>query len=146
VEIDAMGSDMNDPFGSAMRMWMDLAANAVQAWQPLAGQTASPDVFRKSRADFMQIWSEWCENLLRSSAFLEAQKQGMSASLGLRKQFRTNLRRMQRDLQLVGRDDVDALMAAVQRSQRRILSQLEETSERLQAMESKLDCLRERLE
>ncbi len=127
-----MGSDTNDPFSNLTRMWMEMAANAMQAWQPLAGSTASPDMFRKGRSDFLQVWSDWCEQLMRSSAFLEAQKQCMSGSLALRKQIRANLRRMQRELQIAGREDIDALVAAVQRSQRRVLDQLEETSERLQ--------------
>ncbi len=70
----------------------------------------------------------------------------MSGSLAVRKQIRANLRRMQRELQIAGREDIDALVAAVQRSQRRVLDQLEETSERLQALEAKLDCLSERIE
>ncbi|MGO9113238.1 MAG: hypothetical protein ACLP9L_28735 [Thermoguttaceae bacterium] len=141
-----MGSDMNDPFSNLTRMWMEMAANAMQAWQPSVGPTASPEMFRKSRSDFMQIWSDWCEELMRSSAFLEAQKQCVSGSLAFRKQIRANLRRMQRDLQIAGREDIDALVAAVQRSQRRVLGQLDETSERLQALEAKLDCLIERIE
>ena len=141
-----MGSDMNDPFSNLTRMWMEMAANAMQAWQPMAGPTASPELFRKSRSDFMQIWSDWCEQLMQSSAFLEAQKQCMGGSLALRKQIRTNVRRMQRELQIAGREDIDALVAVVQRSQRRILGQLDETSERLQALEAKLDCLSERIE
>ena len=103
------------------------------------GGTASPDMFRKGRSDFLQVWSDWCEQLMRSSAFLEAQKQCMSGSLAFRKQIRANLRRMQRELQIAGREDIDALVAAVRRSQRRVLDQLEETSERLQAVEAKLD-------
>ncbi|MGA2258858.1 MAG: hypothetical protein ABSG53_29675 [Thermoguttaceae bacterium] len=141
-----MDSDMNYPFSNLTRMWMEMAANAMQACQPLAGSTASPDMFRTGRADFMQVWSDWCEEMMRSSAFLEAQKQCINGSLGLRKQIRTNLRRVQRELQIAGRDDIDALVAAVKRSQRRVLDQLEETSERLQALETKLDCLSERLE
>ena len=53
---------------------------------------------------------------------------------------------MQRELQLAGREDIDALVAAVQRSQRRVLHQLEETSEQLHALEAKLDRLGRRLE
>jgi hypothetical protein len=83
---------------------------------------------------------------MRSSAFLEAQKQCMSGNLAVRKQIRANLRQMQRELQIAGREDIDALVAAVKRSQRRVLDQLEETSERLRAVEAKLDCLGERLE
>ena len=141
-----MGSDANEPFSSLTRMWTEMAASAMQAWQPLAGPTASPDFFRKGRADFLQVWSDWCEQLLRSSAFLEAQKQCLSGSLDFRKQVRGNLRRVQRELQIAGREDIDALVAAVQRSQRRVLDQLEETSERLQALENKLDRLGERIE
>jgi hypothetical protein len=141
-----MGSDMNDPFSNLTRMWMEMAANAMQAWQPLAGGTASPEIFRKGRADFLQVWSDWCEELMRSSAFLDAQKQCMTGNLAFRKQIRANLRRVQRELQIAGREDIDALVAAVQRSQRRVLDQLEETSDRLQSLEAKLDCLSERIE
>ena len=76
-------------------------------------------------------------------AFLEAQKQVHRRKSGLRKQIRANLRRMQRELQIAGREDIDALVAAVRGSQRRILDQLEETSERLQALEAKMDRLSE---
>ena len=140
-----MGSDTNDPFSTLTRTWLEMAANAMQAWQPLTGPTASPDMFRKGRANLLQAWSDWCEQLMRSSAFLEAQKQFMNGNLAFRKQLRTNLRRMQRQLQIAGREDIDALAAAVRRSQRRVLDQLEETSERLQSLEAKLDCLGERL-
>jgi BMFP domain-containing protein YqiC len=141
-----MGSEMNDPFTMLTRMWTEMAANAMQAWQPLAGSTASPDMFRKGRADFLQAWSDWSEQLMRSSAFLEAQKTCMNGNLAVRKQIRANLRRMQRELQLVGREDVDALVGAIRRSQRRVLDKLEETSDRMQALESKLDKLCARIE
>jgi len=141
-----MGSETNDPFSNLTRMWLELAASAMQAWQPSVGGTASPEMFRKGRSDLMQVWSDWCEELLRSPAFLEAQKQCMSGSLAFRKQFRVNLRKVQRELQTAGREDIGALVATVQRSQRRVLDQLEETSERLQALQSKLDCLSERIE
>ena len=141
-----MGSDINDPFSSLTRMWLEMAANATQAWQPATGGTASPEIFRKARSDLLQVWSDWCEELMRSSAFLEAQKQCMTGNLAFRKQIRTNLRRVQRELQIAGREDIDALVAAIRRSQRRVLDQLEETSERLKTLEAKLDCLNERLE
>ncbi len=141
-----MKSEMNDPFSNMTRMWMEMAASAMQAWQPAGGTTASPELLRKGRGDLMQIWSDWCEELMRSSAFLDAQKQCLSGSLVFRKKMRSNLRRMQRELQIVGREDIDALVAAVQRSQRRVLSQIEETSQRLQSLEAKLDCLSERIE
>ncbi len=141
-----MGSDMNDPFSNMTRMWMEMTANAMQAWQPTLGGTASPELVRKARSDFLQVWSDWCEELMRSSAFLEAQKQCMTGNLAVRKQFRSTLRKIQKELQIAGREDIDALVVAVRRSERRVLDQLQETSERFQALESKLDCLGERME
>jgi hypothetical protein len=141
-----MGSESNDPFSAMTRMWTEMAANAMQAWQPWSGSTASPEMFRKGRADFLQAWSDWCESLMRSSAFLEAQKQCVNGGLAVRKQVRANLRRMQRELQLAGREDIDALVAAIRRSQRRVLNQLEETSDRIQSLETKLDRLSARIE
>jgi hypothetical protein len=144
-----MDGDGADPFGRFARTWAEMAANAMRAWQPWAGgagSTASPDVFRKARLDFLQLWNDWCEELLRSSAFLEAQKQCMSGNLAVRKQMRAHLRRIQRELQLAGREDIDAVVAAVQRSQRRILDRLDETFDRLQTLEAKLDGIAARME
>jgi hypothetical protein len=92
----------------------------------------------------MQSWSQWWEQWLRSPAFLDAQRQMLDGNLAVRKQFRTGLRRMQRDLQLAGREDIDALDAAIRRSERRILDQLEETSAQLRALEAKIDRLTRR--
>ncbi len=141
-----MENGSNDPFSSLTRMWMEMAANTMQAWQPATGSTASPEILRKGRADLMQVWSDCCEEMMRSSAFLIAQKQCMDGVLGLRKQFRANLRRVQRELQLAGREDIEALLAAIQRSRSRILDQLEETAQRLQSLENTLDGLSERLD
>ena len=75
----------------------------------------------------LRTWSQWCEQWMRSPAFLEAQKQGLSGNLAVHKQLRANLRRIQRELQLAGREDIDALAATIRRSERRIVEQLEET-------------------
>jgi hypothetical protein len=130
----------NDPIGAWTRFWMDSASQAMQSMMP-AGSTQSPEVIRKARGDLMQMWSDWCEQWLRSPAFLEAQKQMLDGNLAVRKQFRTAVRRMQREMQLAGREDIDALEAAIRRSERRILDQLDEMSSRIQAMEAKIDRL-----
>ena len=134
-------SSANDPMSAWQRFWMDSAAQAMQSWMPAGGSTQSPEIIRKARGDMMQMWSDWCEQWLRSPAFLEAQKQMLDGNLAVRKQFRTGLRKMQRELQLAGRDDIDALEAAIRRSERRILDQLDEMSSKLQALEAKIDRL-----
>ena len=89
----------------------------------------------------MQMWSDWCEQWMRSPAFLEAQKQMLDGNLAVRKQFRAAVRRMQREMQLAGREDIDALEAAIRRSERRILDQLDEVSSQMKALEAKIDRL-----
>jgi hypothetical protein len=133
-------SSANDPLSAWQRFWMDSAAQAMQSMMP-AGSTQSPELIRKARGDLMQMWSDWCEQWLRSPAFLEAQKQMLDGNLEVRKQFRAGLRKMQRELQLAGREDIDALEAAIRRSERRILDQLDEMSSRFQALEAKIDRL-----
>jgi hypothetical protein len=137
-------SSTNDPMSAWTRFWLDSAAQAVQAWAPSAGSTQSPEVVRKCRADLMQAWSDWCEQWLRSPAFLDAQKQMLDGNLAVRKQFRTALRQMRRELQLAGQEDIDALEAAIRRSERRILDQLVETSAQVRALEAKIDRLTRR--
>ena len=126
-----MSSNGSDPVSAWTRFWLDSAAQAMQAWTPAAGSTQSPELIRKCRADLMQAWSDWCEKWLRSPAFLDAQKQLLDGNLAVRKQFRAVMRRMQRELQLAGREDIDALEAAIRRSERRVLDQMEETSAQL---------------
>ena len=103
-------------------------------------------MFRKGRSDFLQVWSDWCEQLMRSSAFLEAQKQCMSGSLAFRKQIRANLRRMQRELQIAGREDIDALVAAVSGRSAASSTNWKRPPSGCKALEAKLDCLGERIE
>jgi hypothetical protein len=131
----------SDPMSAWTRFWMDSAAQAMQAWTPAGGTTQSPELLRQCRADLMQTWSDWCEQWLRSPGFLEAQKQMLSGNLAARRQFRAVLRKMQRELQLAGREDIDALEAAIRRSERRVLDQLEETTAQLRALEAKIDRL-----
>jgi hypothetical protein len=123
------------------RFWMDSAAQAMQSWMPAGGSTKSPELIHKARGDMLQMWSDWCEQWLRSPAFLDAQKQMLDGNLAVRKQFRAAVRRMQREMQLAGREDIDALEAAIRRSERRILDQMDEMSSHLQALEAKIDRL-----
>ena len=134
-------SNANDPMSAWTRFWMDSAAQAMQSWMPAGGSTQSPELVRKARGDMMQMWSDWCEQWMRSPAFLETQKQMLDGNLAVRKQFRAAVRRMQREMQLAGREDIDALEAAIRRSERRILDQLDEMSSKLQALEAKIDRL-----
>ena len=134
-----MSNGASDPWGNLTRMWTEMAA---EAWRPpLAGGTESPELFSKARGEMMCAWSEWCEQWMRSSAFLDAQKQSLDGNLAVHKQFRANLRRMQRELQLAGREDIDALATAIRRSERRLGEQFEEMSARLKALDLKLDRL-----
>ena len=130
----------NDPMSAWTRFWMESAAQAMQSWMP-GGSTQSPELIRKARGDMLQMWSDWCEQWLRSPAFLDAQKQMLDGNLAVRKQFRAGMRRMQRDLQLAGREDIDALEAAIRRSERRILDQLDEMSSQMKSLEAKIDRL-----
>ena len=131
----------NDPMSAWTRFWMDSAAQTMQSWMPAGGSTKSPDLIQKARGDMLQMWSDWCEQWLRSPAFLETQKQMLDGNLAVRKQFRAAVRRMQREMQLAGREDIDALEAAIRRSERRILDQLDEMSSQMQALEAKIDRL-----
>jgi len=139
-----MSNDAFDPFGAWTRIWMETAAQAMQPWLSAGGTTQSPELIRKGRADWMQFWSESFERWLRSPAFLDAQKQMLDGNLAVRKQFRAAMRKMQRELQLAGREDIDALEAAIRRSERRVLDQLEELSAQLRAVEAKVGRARRR--
>ena len=114
-----MGSETNDPLSNMTRMWMEMAAMGHAGVATYGGPHGVAGTPPQGCADLMQVWSDYCEELMCSSAFLDAQKQCMSGNLAFRKQFWANLRRLQRELQVVGREDIDALLAAIQRSRTR---------------------------
>jgi len=124
-----------------MRLWLDAAAGAMEAWQAWSGPTASPEAVRQLRTSFLNAWSDWWENYLRSPMFLSSAMQSMTGTVQFRKQLREQLDRLQQEFRVAGRQDIDELALAVQRSTRRVLDQLDEMAARLDTFGDRLDAL-----
>ncbi len=142
-----MGDEANDAAAGVpplARMWLDAASGVMEAFQAWAGPTASPEAVRKARATLLDSWSNLWEQYLRTPAFLDSAKQGIARSIDFRKQLREQLDRVQREFRVVGRQDVDELILALERMERHVLDQLDEISARLDALSARLDALGEK--
>lgn len=82
------------------RFWFDMASRTAENCQSWSGAALSPDAFRQGRSDLFKVWSDYWEHFLRSTSFLDAEKQCLSGSLEYRKQFREYLERLHHELQL----------------------------------------------
>jgi hypothetical protein len=139
--------NVGDGLSALMRMWMGMASGAMEAWQPwTGGSTASPEIVRQARATFFKTWSDCCDEFMRSPAFLDAQKQCMAGNLAMRKQARENISRLQHEFQVAGAEDIDQLMRALRRLERRLLDEFEDSSDRISELSGKIDALTSRLD
>jgi DNA repair exonuclease SbcCD ATPase subunit len=128
-----------------MRLWCNMAAEAMEASQAWAGATSSPEAVRQARSNLFNAWSDAWEKQFRSTFFATAAKQALSGGAEVRKQVQEFLDQINRELRLAGRVDVDQLTSAVRRVEQRLSDQLEEVSARLDALAERLDDLAERL-
>ena len=131
--------------GDLMRLWLDMASQTAQACQAWSGAAASPEAFRQGRSDLFKVWSDYWEQFLRSSSFLEAQKRSLTGSLEYRKQFREYLGRLHHELQLASAQDIDQLMISVRRMGEDLREQFEQAGQRLDGLSTQLGALAARV-
>jgi hypothetical protein len=131
----------DDGVGNLMHLWFDAASHVMEACQTWAGATASPEVFRQNRSNMFKMWSDAWEQYLRSSSFLEMEKQCLTGSVELRKQSREYLERMHHELQLASTGDIDQLVIAMRRLAEDVREQFEQVENRLNGISSQMETL-----
>ncbi len=117
--------------GDLLHLWYDLVSHATEAYQPWAGATMSPEVLRQSRSNLYKAWGDSWERFLRSSSFLDNNRQYMTGTLEMKKQVREFFNWLHHEMQLASADDVDQIMATLRRLGEDLREQLEEIHSRL---------------
>jgi hypothetical protein len=131
----------NEGLEGMAQLWANMVSSAMAACQPWAGSTASPELIRQGRSASVKAWSDYWEQFLRSPAFLEAQQQCMAGSVESKRMVRECLGRLNHELELATSKDIDEVMVAMRRLERRLLEQFEQLNERLNRLSAQLDAL-----
>ena len=135
-----------DGMAGMMRLWLDMAAHATEAYQTLAGTAVSPEAMRQGQSNLYKIWGDWWDRYLRSTPFLDAQKQYAGRNVEFQKQIREQLGRLHHELQLASAEDIDQLMIGVRRIGEELREHCESIDERIAGFSAQLDALAVRLE
>lgn len=128
-----------NPYDAFTKFWSDMtgrmAAAGVQ--QPFATQDGD-NVKRVQRA-FFEAWAQYCDEFMRSPAFLEAMKKSMENSIALREQLNKFLTKTMQDFQIPSRVDTDAITELLHGIEDRLADRLDTVNERIDKLESQLN-------
>ena len=123
-------------------MWSEFAAKMTEAGLAFSPQVTPPDAFRQLRTTMLRTWADYCDQFMRSNEFLALMKQSLDGAVQARRQLNDFLGRAQHELQGASRQDLDKVMASLDRLERRladesdgIAARLDELSERLTRVE-----------
>jgi hypothetical protein len=137
-----MGEYNNEPsngLGDCMRLWFETTSRTMQAFESLSTNPIAPEACRETRSQMFQAWSDYWEQFLRSSPFLQAQKQYANAGTATGKQLHESLGQFYHELQLATSQDIDQVMRALRRI-------AEDMAEQQESMRARFDDLAARVE
>lgn len=129
------GSKQADPFSA---FWADLMSRMSTAGFGQPAPSPQDEMFRQMRQAFFDAWGQYCEEFMRSPAFLEALKKTMDNALAFRQQLNEFLTRSLHEGQAPARADTDSILLVVRSLEERVLNRVEELSERVDALADKV--------
>jgi hypothetical protein len=142
-------SDENDPptdgLNEMMRHWFEMASQTAEACQKWSAKPASPEAMRQTRADVFKVWGDYWEHILRSSSFLDAEKQCMDRGIESRKKIHEFLAQMHHELQLATAPDIDQLTRTLRRMREDQQEQSDQICAQLSTIAAQMDAIAERL-
>jgi hypothetical protein len=145
-----------NPFGDATRqftegqnqflkMWTDFAGKMGGAGVSFSPSSTPPDMTKEMRATFFKAWSEYCDEYMRSPAFLDSWKKAMDSAIDFRRQMNQSMGKVHHEFQGTSRQDIDQLMIALTHLERRLVDNLERTGGRVEEMADRIDALEKKL-
>lgn len=151
-----MSEDNSNPFADATRqftegqnqfhkMWTDFAGKMSASGMSFSPDSTPPDAAKQMRSAFFKAWSEYCEEYMRSPEFLKSWKKSMDASIELRKQMNESMGRMHHELGGTSRQDIDQLMMAMSHLERRLVDNVERSTEQMSVLTERIDSLEKSL-
>ena len=138
---------MNNPSGSTagmadpfMRFWSDMMSKMAPPGVAVPSMGPSQEeIARQMRQAFFDAWAGHCEEFMRSEQFLGMMKESMDHTLAFREQMNKFFVKTLRDYQMPSQDDTDSILLAVRRLEDRVLKRVDELSQRVEAMEGRLE-------
>jgi hypothetical protein len=120
------------------KMWMDSASKIIQAAFTITPNSPPPEVLRQIRSGIFQALASSWEEFMRTPQFLDGMKQWMESAINFRKLSNDFMSKVRNEMQAPSRDDVDMLMVNINHIEKRMLDRLDELSEQIRQLSSRM--------
>ena len=121
-----------DPF---TKFWTDMMSKMGSSGVTPPFGVSQEEVSRQMRQACFDAWAKYCEDFMRSEAFLDAMKKSMDGALAFRQQVNDFLKKAVGDSPLASSDDTETIVLAVRSLEERVLDRIEALSRRVEALE-----------
>ena len=122
-----------DPFSS---FWQDFTSRMMAAGMPAQPQNPSVEMLNNMRRMFFDSLARHSEEFMKSEQFLQGMKQAMDAGLAWQQTINQSMQKTLSAAQMPTRGDTDHIALLVRGLEDRLLSRIEELSDRVASLES----------
>ena len=112
------GQTAADPF---TKFWTDMMSKMGSSGATPPFGVSQEEVSRQMRQACFDAWAKYCEDFMRSDAFLDAMKKSMDGALAFRQQVNDFLKKAVGDSPLASSDDTETIVLAVRSLEERVL-------------------------
>lgn len=124
-------STATEPFA---RFWTDLLSRMGPAGMAAAANP-SPDAAKQMQRTFFDAFARYCDEFMRSEAFLKSMRETMDRSLAFKKQMDQFLTQAHRGMQSPAKVDFDDLSTLLRNIEQRLLARLAALEDKVAAVE-----------
>jgi len=124
-----------------MQMWLEFATKMSSAAGNVSPDSPPSEAAKQMRSFFLQSLGQYTEQYMRSPQYLALVKQSMDNSVAFRQQLNDFMAQLRHATGGLARPDVDCVLMAIRRCETRTLDKLDELTNQLNNLESRLDAL-----
>lgn len=132
---DSNSNPSTDPFTG---FWLDLMTRMAGAARPQPATPSQDETFRQMRQAFFDAWAQYCDEFMRSPAYLEAMKKSMDGALAFKQQVNEYLTKVLHEHQIPARSDTDSILLVLRSLEERVLARIDELHRRVDDLNSRV--------
>jgi hypothetical protein len=99
------------------------------------------EMLKQMRQAFFDAWAKYCDEFLRSPAYLEAMKKSMDGALAFKQQVNEFLTRALHESQAPARSDTDSILLVLRSLEERVLGRIEDLNRRVEQVAERVNVL-----
>lgn len=93
------------------------------------------------RQAFFDAWAQYCDEFMRSPAFLDAMKKAMDGALAFKQQINEYLTRTLHETQIPARSDTDSIMLVLRSLEERVLGRIEDLNRKVNELSDRVQAV-----